>query len=1273
MASNVCLPQEHDSVHDSSKLQVTILASEWGSSKGGLSTLDRELAIELAKFSSVEVTLFLPKCSDEDKKAAASHSVSLLRAVERPGYIDKLDWLSFPPKNLRIDVVVGHGVKLGHQAQVIRDSHNCKWVQIVHTDPEELGMFKCYENPISTGEQKHHVEVKLCQMADFVVGIGPKLTEAFHGYLSWIKKDVFEFTPGVFNDFSSIQQAAIERKWYNVLVFGRGDAEDFELKGFDIAARSVAPLSDTRLYYVGAPQGKHEEIAQRFVDLGIPANRLKVRGYVDSREDLKQLFCEVDLVLMPSRTEGFGLTGLEALSAGLPVLVSKNSGFGEALHGLPFGSYFVIDSEDPSTWTAAIKGIWSKDRECRLDEVKLVRGSYSKRYSWPSQCRHLIEKIFQVVNGTTSDPETTAQAVGARELKRNKDFTGTLYKVTLFRFTLFLGFSSCVPPKRKREIERNKTLQSAACASCPSHIIEGIRHVYQKCEGVILPVPWCDGFSFQIEDVFTRLRIVAKEKTRGMATTKEVTNMTSIFTPHECCEQPLIVLIEGEPGMGKTTYCQKLAFDWASKQRGEWDKSFPRTDVLLLLRCRGIKSTIWDAIEEQILPKDLKPEEKEIFFRFLKENPSNLVLVLDGLDEADPQELELFLDLIQKKQLRGCYIVLTSRHEAGSKVRPYTDTLLEIVGFTTTDAESYIRKYFQHAEPLAKALISKVNFDRDLMELTKNPLNTLLLCVIFEDLKGILPTNRTQLYLEIVLFILRRYESKNGLSSRGDLLLAYKKELMILGETALDSLCKQELYFDDHKGDIKESLLIKFGFLSVQSGGRKRAPCDRYGFFHKSFQEFFSGYFLAFSVSDDVTKSHSVLTDERNRNELFYVFKFMCGIVALRSEDTAVSIVQRIASIVNETCGTSVKFLSYLSLADKFINECKTCSGNLYTKLVRSLGENLEVDRVAIDFSSLMAFRGSSPLWNKEFIGTVFQALTSNSTVASLKLAEWEFSSEVTNHLAQALRVNTCLSSLDLCGNSIGQEGANSLALSLRVNTSLSFLRLSNNSIGKKGAILLAEALRVNTSLSSLDLSHNSVSSEGVKSLAETLKVNTSLSSLDLSDNSVSSEGVKSLAETLKVNTSLSSLDLSTNTIGSEGTNSLAEALMVNTSLSSLDLSTNTIGSEGTNSLAEALMVNTSLSSLDLSTNTIGSEGTNSLAEALMVNTSLSSLDLSWNSIGDEGANSLVQALKVNTSLSSLYLMCTSIGAKGKDSVAQLFRANTYLTYCDLNAMRIGF
>ena len=53
------VPQSRDCrVDDSCKVQVTILASEWGSSKGGLSTINRELAIQLAKYPEVEITFF---------------------------------------------------------------------------------------------------------------------------------------------------------------------------------------------------------------------------------------------------------------------------------------------------------------------------------------------------------------------------------------------------------------------------------------------------------------------------------------------------------------------------------------------------------------------------------------------------------------------------------------------------------------------------------------------------------------------------------------------------------------------------------------------------------------------------------------------------------------------------------------------------------------------------------------------------------------------------------------------------------------------------------------------------------------------------------------------------------------------------------------------------------------------------------------------------------------------------------------------------------------
>ena len=103
---------------------------------------------------------------------------------------------------------------LGKQAQVIKDLKTCKWVQVVHTDPEELGMFKNFSNPISEGEEKHKTEVELCKMADHVVGVGPKLSDAFRSYLRGCKKDdhVLDFTPGVLEEFEAVNQDPSERQ-----------------------------------------------------------------------------------------------------------------------------------------------------------------------------------------------------------------------------------------------------------------------------------------------------------------------------------------------------------------------------------------------------------------------------------------------------------------------------------------------------------------------------------------------------------------------------------------------------------------------------------------------------------------------------------------------------------------------------------------------------------------------------------------------------------------------------------------------------------------------------------------------------------------------------------------------------------------------------------------------------------------------------------------------------------------------------------------------------
>ena len=104
-------------------------------------------------------------------------------------------------------------------------------------------------------------------------------------------------------------------------------------------------------------------------------------------------------MLLPSRAEGFGLTGLETLSAGLPLLVSKNSGFGEALSEVPFGSSYVVDSEDPQVWAAAIENLWKKDRQVRLEEAKALRIRYEEKHSWTEQTRNLLDKMISMAHG----------------------------------------------------------------------------------------------------------------------------------------------------------------------------------------------------------------------------------------------------------------------------------------------------------------------------------------------------------------------------------------------------------------------------------------------------------------------------------------------------------------------------------------------------------------------------------------------------------------------------------------------------------------------------------------------------------------------------------------------------------------------------------------------------------------------------------------------------------------------------------------------------------
>ena len=160
----------------------------------------------------------------------------------------------------------------------------------------------------------------------------------------------------------------------------------------------------------------------------------------------------------------------------------------------------------------------------------------------------------------------------------------------------------------------------------PEQLADIIRRDYKGEGAVLCPFPWCeDDLQLKLSKVFTRLQIFSKEKERARLTDK-VVRMRDAFMPHEECEEPKVVLIEGQPGMGKTTYCQKLAYDWSVEYISD-EACFPQVKMLLLLKCRDMKTAdIEEAINDQLLPLDAdKKEKKKLLSFYLLQPIQNLI------------------------------------------------------------------------------------------------------------------------------------------------------------------------------------------------------------------------------------------------------------------------------------------------------------------------------------------------------------------------------------------------------------------------------------------------------------------------------------------------------------------------------------------------------------------------------------------------------------------------------------------------------------------------
>ena len=410
-------------------IDAMFLCDEWKSSKGGLSTFNRELAINLAETTtgSLNIHCYVSRSDDQDREEAEQHGVNLITAQTVPGSRDPLDWLKIlPPELPNPHIVIGHGRKLGTPACHIARVTRCQWIQFVHVFCEDLGKFKestatAVTDTIEENEERHKMEIELCKAADAVVAVGSRLQQKYSRSLPNVEVEII--TPGIVEKFCNESIESREHtgvlsrtlnafksymfmKTFNVFMFGRATFEDLTLKGYDIVANAIGSLGEEfELTFVGSSPGDHRNVEQWFLQKTcIKRKQLTIRGYCTEQDELKEMFHQSDLVALPSRTEGFGLVGLEAISCGVPILVSGESGVAEALQNVEGGNTVIVGS-DEDEWAQRISEVSSQSPEERQANARQLRENYRKVYSWKAECERfnrLIENVVKTANGEST-------------------------------------------------------------------------------------------------------------------------------------------------------------------------------------------------------------------------------------------------------------------------------------------------------------------------------------------------------------------------------------------------------------------------------------------------------------------------------------------------------------------------------------------------------------------------------------------------------------------------------------------------------------------------------------------------------------------------------------------------------------------------------------------------------------------------------------------------------------------------------------------------------
>ena len=389
--------------------------------------------------------------------------------------------------------------------------------------------------------------------------------------------------------------------------------------------------------------------------------------------------------------------------------------------------------------------------------------------------------------------------------------------------------------------------------------------------------PWDSDNTVHIDEIYTELFWVRNNRKPSGKKEEKLNDYSDVLREQKSNPYSNRFLVYGMPGIGKSTFAQKIALDWARGKK-EILKKF---DVLLMIPLRNVcdSSTFRDILIEAKLFSTEDQRFIDGLNRYIIDHQNKVLLVLDGFDEYSASGKSPVVHRIwMGDELRECFVILTTRPVKEDDTKRFSHSQFQIKGFDWARIKEFAMKILEDEQKVEMFLnyIEK----HTLMEIAEIPLLLLMLCLVWKERdREVLPEAKVHLYKEFIQTLINHMAAK-GNEGKFERIDDYKGDLEKVGELAFKALLRNSLEFDyEHLPmELLSSKLITVGVIQIVKLFSAK-PKKKVAFLHKSIQEFLAAWFIIHRLipsSNDDLSCMSAIDSTRKVVDFLEVLKFVC-------------------------------------------------------------------------------------------------------------------------------------------------------------------------------------------------------------------------------------------------------------------------------------------------------------------------------------------------------------------------------------------------------------